>query len=137
MVKLAMPTGQPLQREIQEQVDKDGSPLFTDSTTALGTDAQRTIDMNQLFPRSSKYGPLDTMTVLNNSSVAIRVFFDGNRVDGRTFPSGTITTVNNRAMQLIRILNLSSTTTISAGEVTLEFSRSAITENEALRRGIR
>lgn len=117
----------------QREVDAYGSPDFTFRPGAIATGASVIVGLNEQFPRSRKYQPLDSTEIINQSGENLRIEINGNTSNPRLSPAGTIITITNTPIQTMRFTNESAGNTVQ-DEITVIFSRAALDSDELSRR---
>lgn len=122
-----------LEPRLSEDVDRHGSPVFTWRPAAIAAGAVATIAISNQFPAAAKYAPLDTTRVVNNSDVGLEVRFNGrSRVE--VLPAGGIAVFNSQSVITLTLENEHATTATVQDEVTVLFSRAALSADELARR---
>ena len=125
--------GSGMARYLQEEVDRNGSPVFNYRPAAIAAGAVDTIELGRQFPRSAKYAPLDTTRIINNSNVALEARLNGrSRVE--PVPAGTIVTFQNQSAITFTIENEDGAVATVQDEITVLFNRAALTADELARR---
>lgn len=118
-----------LKRTMQE-----GSPTYEYSVGALAATATVEFDTDTEFPRSQKYAPLDTLTIINNDVVNIRVTLSGTR--HWYVPAGVIVGIEREAFRQVRIENLDAATPSTADAIRLAMRRAPEDADSMARRGV-
>ena len=118
----------------QRTVDRDGSPVFTWTPATLAPAATLIINLNNQFPRSTKYAPLDRAEFLNGSGEQIQVILNGQSANPRIVPAGTVVVFNNQPIHTIRITNQDGVDSTATDEINVLFSREALNADEFARR---
>jgi len=119
--------------ELQEEVDRNGSPVYNYRPAAILATAVDTIELGRQFPRSAKYAPLDTARVINNSNVSLEIRLNG-RTRVETIPAGTIAQYSNQSVITFTIVNEDAAVATVQDEITVLFSRAALNADELARR---
>lgn len=117
----------------QQEVDRNGSPVFNYRPAAIAAAGVDTIELGRQFPRSAKYAPLDTTRVINNSNVSLEVRLNG-RTRVETVPAGTIIQMTNQSAITFTITNEDGSVATVQDEITVLFNRAALTADELARR---
>lgn len=117
----------------QEEVDRNGSPIYNYRPAAIAATATDTIELGRQFPLSAKYAPLDTTRVINNSNVSLEIRLNG-RTRVETIPAGTIVQYTNQSVITFTIVNEDAAVATVQDEITVLFSRAALNADELARR---
>lgn len=117
----------------QEDVDRNGSPIYNYRPAAIAAGAVDTIEIGRQFPPAAKYAPLDNTRILNNSNVSIEVRLNG-RTRVETVPAGTIIEMSNQSVITFTIENEDGTVATVQDQITVLFSRAALNADELARR---
>ena len=116
------------------RVDREGSPFFRYDIPNISPKDFLALEMCDIHKSAQKYYPLDFFRCTNNSHVNILVSIS----PGQDFliPSGTIISVEDRAITQLRIRNLSTVDATGAEKISLTLQRLPLTEDRLLRRGL-
>lgn len=114
------------------RIDREGSPFFRYDVPNITAGDFIALEMEDIHKSAPKYFPLNFFRCTNNSSVNILVSLS----PGQDFliPSGTIISVEDRAITQLRIKNLSTVDATGAEKISLTLQRLPLTEDRLLRR---
>ena len=87
----------------QERIKREGSPYYTWLVPVTAAGITAVINVDQQFPLSRKYSPLDWLEIANNDAVDLTLVI--NNTDSFSIPAGTIRTIDNAAMRYLAITN--------------------------------
>lgn len=84
------------------RIKREGSPVYVWQVPVTATTATAVIEVNNQFPASRKYAPLDSLEIVNNEAANdITVTINGG--DARYCPAGTIRHIHGRGVALHHI----------------------------------
>lgn len=119
-------------RTRQERVRKEGSPYYTYSMPALAASASVSIAMEQQFPDSRKYQPLDFLEITNNEAANdLTIVING--TTSLSVPAGVIKVIKNTAFWHVSLTNNGALIT-TLGKVSLVFQKQSLTIDDYARR---
>ena len=119
-----------------------GSPIFRTSVGALAAGATTIIDyesdtFNNVPRSAARWIPLDTLRVINNSSVTIQVMFNQNPGDTRDILPAQDVTQPRKHFNSIIIKNMDGSTATTAGQVIVEAEKEVITSQRIVEGAVR
>lgn len=119
-----------------------GSPVFRTSVGALAAGATTIIDyesdtFNNVVRSASRWIPLDTLRIINNSSVTIQVMFNQNPGDTRDILPAQDVTQPRKHFNSVTIKNLDSSVATTAGQVIVEAEKEVVTYQRVLEGSVR
>lgn len=88
----------------EERIRREGSPYYTWAVPATAAAATSIIHVQDNFPESRKYEPLDWLEIVNNETVNSLTLII-NSGDRFTVPAGTIRTIDGKALWTIAVKN--------------------------------
>lgn len=109
------------------RIKREGSPVYVWQPGVLATTATAVIEVNNQFPASRKYAPLDSLEIVNNEAANdITVTINGG--DARYCPAGTIRQIHGRGVALhhIAVTNDGGVNT-TAGNIVLSLQKEPFT----------
>lgn len=116
----------------QERVGREGSPYYTYTMPALAASASVSIAMEQQFPDSRKYQPLDFLEITNNEAANdLTIVING--TTSLSVPAGTIKAIKNMAFWHVSLTNNGALIT-TLGKVTLVFQKQPLNIDDYARR---
>ncbi len=109
----------------------DVSPIFSFINSEIVTaGSEDIIDFAVVKPKSLKYLPFNTLNIINNSSVAIKVYINQDRNRPLIIPSGVIQPIDNTISPAISSIlweNIDGSTQVEVGEIQFLVSRDNVT----------
>jgi len=106
-----------------------GSPIFSESISALSAGEQQLFDFNERGEESEKYAPFNLLTIINNSSAnALTVYVNQNKARPIRVPAGTIREFDKKSFPGIYsvLVENAGSTSMSAGEGRIEVQKEVI-----------
>ena len=109
------------------RIKREGSPVYVWTPGAIAAAATAVIEVNNQFPASRKYAPLDSLEIVNNEAANdITVTINGG--DARYCPAGTIRQIHGRGVALhhLTVTNNGAAVT-TAGNIVLSLQKEPYT----------
>lgn len=106
-----------------KRLQVQGSPTYQYTSIIIVAGTTQWFSVEQLFPASRTYAPLDTMEVINNSAQQITVFINS-IADGQAVPAFMIKPFTKVAVRQFGIRNDGAVDTV-AGDIIVHLKRSA------------
>ena len=116
----------------QERIKREGSPYYSWTVPVTATTATAVINVQQQFPDSRKYEPLDFLEVSNNEA-ANDLTLTINGTQPFPVPAGTIRTIEGKALWHIALTNNGGVNT-TLGKIIVTLRRQPYTIDKWARR---
>ena len=113
----------------QERIKREGSPYYHWAVGALAAGVAVVCSVNQQFPESKKYEPLDWLELVNNSASDVALIINGNEQFLCT--AGTIRTVSGLPLHQ---MSVTAPAIVAAGLVVGTMQREPLTIDQWARR---
>lgn len=115
----------------QERIKREGSPYYSWAVPVTAAGASSAIYVPTQFPDGKKYHPLDWLEICNNdTNCNLTLTINGNTT--LPVPSGTIRTIENKALHHIAIKNDGAVAT-AANKIICSLQRQPLTMDKWVR----
>jgi hypothetical protein len=108
-----------------ERIKREGSEPFVHKIDTLTAGNSLMTAVENQFPKSRKYAPLDWLELTNNDAVDLELLI--NQTDSWSVPAGIIKTIADRPIHTYKVTNLDAGTDVTASKVRVTLKRQAIT----------